>query len=76
MSHRPRKCEDCLSYDHIKVGCKEKASPNYGGCISPLSAACPCFISALAAFSTKNRPKKWRKAQTLADMCDPTARLY
>lgn len=76
MSHTATKCEQCLFYDQIKCGCKEQASPNYGGQISPFTPACGCFMSTHGVYSQKNKPKKWRKVRTLDDMCDPTARLY
>ena len=76
MSHLPHTCDNCLMYDQIKCGCKEQASPNYGGQVSPFTPACLCFTSTSAVYSAKNKPKKWRKVRSLADMCDPTARLY
>ena len=31
MSHNPHTCEHCLMYDQVTGGCKEQASPNWGG---------------------------------------------
>ena len=76
MSHKTHTCEHCLMYDHMSGGCKEQASPNFGGQISPFTPACQCYISTMTVYAKNNRPKRWRKARTLADMCDPTARLY
>ncbi len=74
--HKPHTCEHCLMYDQVAGGCKEQASPNWGGRISPFTPACQCYISTIAVYAKKNRTKRWRKVRTLDDMCDPTARLY
>lgn len=29
--HKPHTCEHCLMYDQVAGGCKEQASPNWGG---------------------------------------------
>ena len=76
MSHKPHTCEHCLMYEHMSGGCKEQESPNFGGQISPFTPSCQCYISTMTVYAKNNRPKLWRKARTLADMCDPTARLY
>ena len=59
-------------YDQVAGGCKEQASLNFGGQISPFIPAC----QHKATYAKRNKPKRWRKARTLADLCDPTARLY
>ena len=38
-------CENCISYDHMKCGCREESSSLFGGNISPLHLACDKFIS-------------------------------
>lgn len=71
----PPKCENCISYDHIKYGCREKSSSLFGGNISPLHLACDKFISVSKVYAPKNRVKKWRKVRTMDDMSDSRARL-
>ena len=41
MSHLPHTCDNCLMYDQIKCGCKEQASPNYGGASFPFYSSLP-----------------------------------
>lgn len=69
-------CENCISYDHIKCGCREESSSLFGGNISPLHLACSRFISQSTVYAPKNRIKKWFKVRTMDDMSDSMARLY
>ena len=70
------KCENCISYDHIKYGCREESSSMFGSNISPLHLACDKFISVSKVYAPKNRVKKWYKVRTVDDMSDNRARLY
>ena len=53
MSHKTHTCEHCLMYDHMSGGCKEQASPNFGGQISPFTPSCQCYISTMAVYAKK-----------------------
>lgn len=75
-SHTPRMCQSCVSFCHNKYSCREKSSEFFGGNISPFHLACNLYISKMAVYSKKNRPKKWFKVKTLEDMCDSRSRLY
>lgn len=72
----PPRCENCISYDHIKCSCREQSSPLFGGKISPLHLACSSFLSLSKVYAPKNRVKKWYKVRTMDDMSDSRARLY
>ena len=72
----PPQCESCISFDHIKCGCREESSSLFGGNISPLQLACDKFISVSKVHAPKNRVKKWFKVRTMDDMSDIRARLY
>ena len=69
-------CENCISYDHIKCGCREESSSLFGGNISPFHLACSRYISQSAVYAPKNRIKKWFRVRTMDDMSDSRARLY
>ena len=69
-------CDNCISYDHIKCGCREESSSLFGGNISPLHLACDKFISMSKVYAPKHRVKKRYKVRTMDDMSDSRARLY
>ena len=73
--HTPT-CQNCISFNAIKNGCKEPSSELFGGCISPLHLACHKYISIFSVYANKNRPKKWFRVKTIDDMSDSRARLY
>lgn len=75
-SHTPRMCQSCVSFCHNKYSCREESSEFFGGNISPFHLACRLYISKMAVYSKKNKPKKWFKVKTLEDMCDSRSRLY
>lgn len=68
-------CENCISYDHVKCGCREESSSLFCGNISPLHLACDKFISVSKVYAPRNRVKKWYKVRTVDDMSDSRARL-
>ncbi len=74
-SHKPCMCQYCVSFCHKKNSCREESSEFFGGNISPFHLACSLYISKMAVYSKKNRPKKWFKVKTLEDMCDSRSRL-